>query len=99
MKIELNEKQLKSLYKAFTVLESEEEVRRFLFDLCTKNELAAMAQRLRVAEMLTKKRAYNEIEEETAASSATISRVSGFLTKKGAEGYKLVLVRMDKDVQ
>ena len=61
MKIELNEKQLKSLYKAFTVLESEEEVRRFLFDLCTKNELAAMAQRLRVAEMLTKKRAYNAL--------------------------------------
>ena len=94
MKDEQKAKQLNTLYKAFSLLKTEEEVSKFLFDLCTPGELAAMAQRLRVAQMLMDKAAYNEIETETAASSATISRVSNFLNKKGADGYKSILERI-----
>lgn len=85
--------QLKQLYTAFTLLKNEEEVKNFLYDLCTKAELAAMAQRFRVAQMLVENCPYNEIEEETSASSATISRVSAFLKGRGEGGYKTVLER------
>ena len=98
MKDEQRTKQLNTLYKAFSILKTEDEVESFLFDLCTPGELSAMAQRLRVAKMLTEKAAYNEIERETSASSATISRVSNYLNKKGANGYKTVLERLDSDV-
>lgn len=86
--------QLNNLYKAFSLLENESEAENFLFDLCTEGELAAMAQRLKVAQMLMEKAPYGEIEKETAASSATISRVSNYLNKKGANGYKTVLERL-----
>ncbi len=94
MKNEKRINQLNILYKAFSLLESEEEAENFLFDLCTEGELSAMAQRLRVAQMLTEKAPYGEIENETGASSATISRVSTYLNKKGANGYKTLLERL-----
>ncbi len=86
--------QEKTLYKAFTLLKDEKEVEKFLFDLCTPLELSAMAQRLKVAILLSEKRGYNEIVALTGASSATISRVSNYLNKKGADGYKTVLKRL-----
>ena len=94
MKNEQKDEQLRKLYKAFTLLKTDKEVENFLHDLCTPAELAAMAQRLRVAEMLTENCAYNKVEEETAASSATISRVSAFLKERTADGYKTVLNRL-----
>ena len=94
MKDERKDDQLKQLYTAFTLLQSEDEVKSFLFDLCTPAELGAMAQRLKVAQMLVRNCAYNEIEAETSASSATISRVSAFLKKRGDGGYKTVLERL-----
>ncbi len=53
-----------------------------------------MAQRLHVAKLLT---AANtpDVAEVTGASTATISRVSCCLTY-GADGYKLVLGRLEK---
>ena len=86
------------LCKAFACLENEEEVGAFLHDVCTETELIAMAQRLLVAKMLTEKANYMEIVEETRASSTTVSRVSRFLNKDGAGGYKTVLERLKKDV-
>lgn len=94
MKNEERINQLNNLYKAFSLIGSEEEARNFLFDICTEGELAAMAQRLKVAQMLMDKVPYGEIEKETAASSATISRVSNYLNKKGANGYKTILERL-----
>lgn len=94
MKNEKRLGQLEALYKAFCVLENEKEVENFLYDLCTSGELSALAQRLQVAKMLTEKAPYNEIEKETSASSATISRVSTYLNKKGYNGYKTVIERL-----
>ena len=87
------------LYKAFTCLETEDELRAFLHDVCTETELIAMAQRILVAKMLTEKENYTAIVDKTRASSTTISRVSRFLNKEdGAGGYKIVLERLGKDV-
>ena len=53
-----------------------------------------MAQRLQVAKLLNQGLKYADIAERTGASTATISRVSRCLSY-GADGYKLVLERME----
>lgn len=81
------------LYQAILALNSEEECRAFLHDLCTVAELRAMSQRIEVALMLDSGMIYNEILQHTGASSATISRVNRAL-QYGANGYKTVLPRV-----
>ncbi len=86
---------IKELARAILVLETEEEVLRFLEDICTINEIRELAQRLVVAKMLNEGKSYEEIERVTGTSSATISRVKKFLYY-GADGYKIVLDRLKK---
>jgi TrpR-related protein YerC/YecD len=75
-------------------LRTPEECYRFFEDLCTVGELHALAQRLEVARMLREGRTYEEIGARTGMSSATISRIKRFL-QYGADGYRLVLERLD----
>ena len=82
------------LYESFLRLETVEESRRFLQDLCTVSELKAMEQRIEVAMYLREGMIYQDILKETGASSATISRVNRCL-QYGANGYQTVLPRMD----
>ena len=84
------------LFEAVLTLENEEECYRFFEDLCTINELKAMAQRWQVAKLLAAKKTYSEIEDETAASTATISRINKCLLY-GADGYKTVLAKLGSD--
>jgi len=83
------------LCRAFLTLKTEEEVSRLLEDLCTINEIKAMAQRLEVAKHLAEGITYETVSERTGASSATISRVNRYLLY-GADGYKIVLERLGK---
>lgn len=83
------------LFKAILLLESAEECYQFFEDLCTISELKALAQRLQVARMLQEGRTYQQIESDTGASTATISRVKRYL-HYGAGGYSLVLGRLDQ---
>lgn len=81
------------LFKAIITLEDEEDCYRFFEDICTINEIHAIAQRLQVAKLLNEKKTYSEIEERTSASTATISRINKCLLY-GADGYKRVLERL-----
>ena len=74
-------------------LETKEEGYNFFEDLCTMPELQAISQRVVVAKMLTQGKVYKEIEEETGASTATISRVKRSL-QYGAEGYDIIFERL-----
>ena len=65
-------------------------------DACSAMELKTISQRMVVAKMLSEKSVYSKIIEETGASTATISRVNKSL-EYGAEGYRLVLSRMNKE--
>ena len=85
-----------SLFEAVLTLEDREECYRFFEDLCTINELKAMAQRWQVARLLAARKTYSEIEDETAASTATISRINKCLLY-GADGYKTVLAKLGDD--
>ena len=88
--------QVGDLVKAMLLLESPEEACLFFEDIFTIKELQAVAQRLAVARMLRRKVTYQEIAEQTGASTATISRVNRCLSY-GAGGYQLVLGRMEED--
>ena len=59
------------------------------------NEIYSIAQRLRVAKLLSEKKTYMEIAQETNASTATISRINKCLVY-GADGYKRVLERLSE---
>ncbi|MCT4619271.1 MAG: YerC/YecD family TrpR-related protein [Marinisporobacter sp.] len=84
------------LFEAILLLQNIEECYRFFEDICTIKEIQALSQRLKVAKLLREKKTYNEIEEITGASTATISRINRCLTY-GADGYNVILDRLDED--
>ncbi|MCX7885606.1 MAG: YerC/YecD family TrpR-related protein [Caloramator sp.] len=81
------------LFEAILTLETIEDCYRFFEDICTVNEIKAIAQRLHVAKMLRERRTYIDIADTTGASTATISRVNRFYNY-GNDGYKRVLERL-----
>ncbi|WP_048600852.1 YerC/YecD family TrpR-related protein [Rubeoparvulum massiliense] len=92
----LQGREVDQLFQAILQLESVEECYAFFDDLCTVNEIISLAQRLEVARMLRIGLTYNQIEAETGASTATISRVKRCLNY-GDDGYNLILQRMETD--
>lgn len=83
------------LFEAVLTLKDSEDCYRFFEDICTINEIHAIAQRLQVAKLLSEKKTYNEIENLTSASTATISRINKCLLY-GADGYRRVLERLEE---
>ena len=86
------------LCDAILSLQNRDECYRFFEDVCTVNELTSLSQRFAVARMLTQKKTYLEIAQETGASTATISRVNRALTY-GSDGYSMVLERIGKKAE
>ncbi len=86
----IKNKEADNLFEAIMSIEDEETCYRFFEDLCTVKEIKAMAQRYAVAELLLAQKTYNEIEEMTGASTATISRINRTL-QYGADGYTKVI--------
>ena len=84
------------LFDAVLTLKDREDCYRFFEDICTINEIHAIAQRLQVAKLLSEKKTYSEIEAITKASTATISRINKCLVY-GADGYKRVLERLKSE--
>lgn|SRR5690625_4162471 len=89
----LRGKELDQLFEAILTLKDVEECYRFFDDVATVNEIQALSQRLDVARMLREGHTYQRIEEETKASTATISRVKRSLNY-GNDAYDMVLERM-----
>lgn len=84
---------LAGLVDAFRALETPDELRRFLVDLCTPAELEAMADRWAVVPELAEGRAYREIHDRTGVSVTTVGRVARCLSL-GAGGYRLAAERL-----
>ncbi len=81
------------LFRAILSLETVEECYRFFEDVSTIKELQDLSQRFAVARMLTEGRVYSDVQRETGASTATISRVNKALNY-GSDGYKLIFERL-----
>lgn len=84
------------LFRSVLSLNSLEECYRFFEDVCTIKEIKSMSQRLQVARLLKLEKTYNEIEEETGASTATISRINRVLNY-GADGYEIAFKAMENN--
>ena len=81
-----------ALCQAVASLESAEEVRNFLRDLCTPAELQALIDRWQVVALLREDLPYRRIHELTGVSVTTIGRVARFLND-GFGGYAMALER------
>ncbi len=89
----IKSKQVDGFFEAILALNDIEECYRFFEDVCTIKEIQSISQRLEVAKMLRINKTYSEIEEETGASTATISRINRALNY-GADGYNMILDRL-----
>ena len=83
------------LYQEILKLETIEECEKFFDDLCTINELDAMLQRIKAANMLIEDKTFQEVTKETKISSATLARISKCI-KYGDGGYKDILTKDKK---
>lgn len=89
----LRGREVDQLFEAILSLETLEECYIFFDDLCTMNEIQSLAQRLEVARLLMEGSTYQKIENDTGASTATISRVKRCINY-GNDGYKMALERI-----
>lgn len=96
MNDELKDELTERLFTAILALEDKEECYKFFEDICTIKEIKSMSQRLEVARMLKEGATYDQIAEQTGASTATISRVKRYLNY-GADGYQLILGRLEEE--
>ena len=77
------------LYELIASIEDVESCQAFFEDLCTAKELENMAERCWAAQLLMEGRTYNQVMEQSAISTATLSRVSRCV--QYGKGYSALL--------
>ncbi|MDR0552791.1 MAG: trp operon repressor [Holosporales bacterium] len=83
------------LFKAFSLLDTPEEAKKFLADICTPQEIKALSERWEVCQLLAPGNlSYREIKEITGTSTTTITRVARFLNNEPNCGYKTILAKI-----
>ena len=70
------DEKLEALYALLLRMETPEDCRALLEDLCTRKELEKMAERIYAARLLLEGKTYNQVMAQADISSATLSRVS-----------------------
>lgn len=88
----VTDRDIESLYKAILSLDGVKEAKQFFRDLLTEVEILELAERWKVAKLLSKGVSYTEIIERTGLSSTTVARVARWV-KRGRGGYSLILKR------
>ncbi len=86
------EKERDVLTRALLSLQTPEECGALLDDMCTIKEIEDMSHRLMIAVLLAEGKTFIDVEKQTGASSATISRVNKCL--KHGSGYRTVIKRI-----
>jgi TrpR-related protein YerC/YecD len=94
----VEDEHLAALYDAIATCQTQEEVARFMRDLCTRQEIGTFAERWWIAQLLADtKLSYRDISARTGASTTTIGRVARFLQQEPHHGYRLALGRRETD--
>ena len=70
------QQKIDDLFQLIASIQDPEQVRALFDDLCTRKELANMAERVFAARLLLEGNTYNQIMAQSDISSATLSRVS-----------------------
>ncbi|MCL2107153.1 MAG: YerC/YecD family TrpR-related protein [Oscillospiraceae bacterium] len=84
-------------FRALTVLESKDEAAAFFDELCTRQEIRAISQRVAVAELLVQGNTYEEIKQtlrhgDSTISTATINRINNTI-KNGRGDLRRIIQR------
>ena len=67
---------IENVYQVILQLNNAEDCQALFEDLCTRKELANMAERIYAAQLLLEGKTYNQVISQTSISSATLSRIS-----------------------
>ena len=95
MENQQNNNLLENLFTTLTAIKKETDMARFMKDLCTPQELKALAERWHVCKLLHQGTlSYREISNLTGVSLATITRVARFLKDEPHHGYKIALKKI-----
>ena len=70
------EQHLQALYQLIADIQDPKDIEALLEDLCTRKEVANMAERVYAAKLLIEGNTYNQVMSQASISSATLSRVS-----------------------
>lgn len=81
------------LARAVASMKSSTEAAQLMTDLFTEAELAMVAKRLAIADLLIEGASYQDIRNGLKVSYGTIARISGWLQNAG-EGYRLAVKRL-----
>jgi TrpR-related protein YerC/YecD len=93
-----NKQVIEELYNALLLLKDRDQVANFIADLCTPQEISALAERWRVCRLLEEGTlSYRQIHRLTGASLVTIGRVARFLKNEPFQGYRMVLDQLKKE--
>jgi len=65
-----------ALYELIARIDNPEDIRALFDDLCTRKEIANMAERVHAAKLLLEGNTYSQVMAQADISSATLSRVS-----------------------
>ena len=65
-----------ALYELIAGIQDPEQIRDLFDDLCTRKEIANMAERVYAARLLLEGNTYSQVMAQAEISSATLSRVS-----------------------
>ena len=65
-----------ALYQLIAQISDPEDIRALFDDLCTRKEIANMAERVHAARLLLEGNTYSQVMAQADISSATLSRVS-----------------------
>ncbi len=71
-----SEQKMQELYRLIANTTDPEQIEALFDDLCTKKEVANMAERVFAARLLIQGNTYNQVMAQANISSATLSRVS-----------------------
>ena len=88
-----SQKKSEELWQAILQLKTKEDCRKFFRDLCTLEEIIAMADRWQAVKKIHNNESYRDIAAAVGMSSTTVARVAHWL-KYGQGGYRLMLKRL-----
>ncbi|PIR92707.1 hypothetical protein COU01_00340 [Candidatus Falkowbacteria bacterium CG10_big_fil_rev_8_21_14_0_10_44_15] len=83
-------KNTNDLIVALLSLKNTTDMKRFLRDLLTENEIVEFGKRWQTAQLLNANIPYTSIVKKTGLSSTTVARISKWL-KNGTGGYRVAL--------
>ena len=86
-------KQTDEFFRSIIMLKDIDECYKYFEDVCTVKEVQTISQRLEVAKALAAGESYQQVTEQTGASSATVGRVKRCL-EYGTGGYEMMLERL-----